>query len=168
QMQIECLHGHCGSGHECSNQQLQRQAFPLRYIAHLESKGISLMAGDAIGPKQCIGEYTGEVITKQQYKHRLQRARSNCHIYGMLLNNQDVIDATRKGSIIRFANHSCSANAVIERWEVDGEEYCGLYALEAIAKDNEISFDYRAETFMGRVSTRCYCKASNCRGYVAI
>lgn len=71
----------------------------------------------------------------------------------MLLNNQDVIDATRKGSIIRFANHSCSANAVIERWEVDGEEYCGLYALEAIAKDNEISFDYRAETFMGRVST---------------
>ncbi|KAG2811851.1 hypothetical protein PC116_g19645 [Phytophthora cactorum] len=31
--------------------------------------------------------------------------------------NREVIDTRRLGELVRFANHSCSPNCVMERWE---------------------------------------------------
>ncbi len=41
----------------------------------------------------------------------------------------------------------------------------GLFALEDIPKDTELTFDYNFERF-GSKKQNCYCESKNCRGYL--
>ena len=64
-----------------------------------------------------IREYVGEVLGFKEFKHRVkQYARDqNRHYYFMALNADEVIDATVKGNISRFINHSCDPNAETQK-----------------------------------------------------
>jgi len=53
-----------------------------------------------------------------------------------------VIDARYIGGMARFANHSCSPNCTIERWEVAGETCCGIFAKRTICAGEEITIRY--------------------------
>ena len=58
-----------------------------------------------------------------------------------------VIDATRKGNISRFINHSCEPNARTARWIVARRTCVGFFAIKAIAAGEEVTFDYKYERF---------------------
>lgn len=74
------------------------------------------------------------------------------HSYGMAVTSNEVIDARYIGGMARFANHSCSPNCNVERWEVAGEICCGLFANQTIAAGDEITISYGSEFVRAKVS----------------
>ena len=60
-------------------------------------------------------------------------------LYMLALTNQLVIDAAHKGSVARFINHSCEPNAVIQRWQVVGEDRLGVFVTRDIAPGDEVT-----------------------------
>lgn len=61
----------------------------------------------------------------------------------MNLDSEHFIDATRRGNIMRFTNHSCEPNAVLQKWTVNGELRVGFYAKRRIGVDEELVIDYQ-------------------------
>ena len=53
-----------------------------------------------------------------------------------------MIDATRKGAISRFINHSCEPNCETQKWTVDGILRLGLFTSQPIKKGEELTFNY--------------------------
>ncbi|OWZ16083.1 hypothetical protein PHMEG_00010178 [Phytophthora megakarya] len=166
QMQVECIRGNCHSGLGCSNQQMQDRATSELSVKKHISKGIALFAGESIWSGDFVCEYTGEVITRQEYRLRASQLVGATNYYGVVGDNDEIIDARNFGSVARFANHSCQPNCVLERWDVCGETCCGLFARVDIASGDEITFDYGASGRIVEVWILCRCSTTQCRGYV--
>lgn len=66
-----------------------------------------------------ILEYTGEVVTIDEFRHRMamEYARDHHH-YCLTLDSKFVIDGYRMGNIGRFVNHSCDPNCEMQKWSV--------------------------------------------------
>lgn len=62
-------------------------------------------------------EYVGEVVDQKEFSRRvkLYAKDNNKHFYFMALKGDAVIDATIKGNISRFINHSCDPNAETQK-----------------------------------------------------
>ena len=54
--------------------------------------------------------------------------RAQEHFYFLTLDRDSILDAHRKGSIARFANHSCDPNAETQKWTVRGQLRIGIFA----------------------------------------
>lgn len=62
-------------------------------------------------------EYVGEVLDYKQFKSRVkQQAKlGQEHHYFMALNSDEVIDASYKGNVSRYMNHSCDPNCETQK-----------------------------------------------------
>jgi len=62
-------------------------------------------------------EYVGEVVDPKDFKRRAKEYSKdkNRHYYFMALKSDQIIDATMKGNISRFINHSCDPNAETQK-----------------------------------------------------
>lgn len=62
-------------------------------------------------------EYIGEVLApKDFYKRATDYSKEkNQHYYFMALKSDQIIDATQKGNISRFINHSCEPNSETQK-----------------------------------------------------
>lgn len=65
----------------------------------------------------------------------------------MTLSDDYVIDATKRGNIARFINHSCYPNSETQKWIVNGERRIGIFSKQDIMCDEEITFDYQLELY---------------------
>jgi hypothetical protein len=114
---IECS-SKCRCGEFCDNQQFQRYNYAPVNVIRTEKKGYGIRAEDDIPAETFIIEYVGEVLNNKQFEKRAKKYSKdkNRHYYFMALRSNAVIDATSKGNISRFINHSCDPNAMTQKW----------------------------------------------------
>ncbi|EDW33745.1 GL27000 [Drosophila persimilis] len=157
----------CTNGDRCTNKRFQlHQCWPCR-VFRTEKKGCGITAELQIPAGEFIMEYVGEVIDSEEFERRQHRYSKdrNRHYYFMALRGEAIIDATMRGNISRYINHSCDPNAETQKWTVNGELRIGFFSLKNILPGEEITFDYQYQRY-GRDAQRCYCEAANCRGWI--
>ena len=139
---MECTPRTCSLGAKCGNRRLQRWkggGIDVRDCG--DARGFGLFACRNFKAGSLIGEYVGEVMRARNYA-QLRRERKEKHWYFMALDKEEVVDASRRGGLTRFLNHSCEPNAECQSWTVDGEKRIAIVAQRPIAADEEVTFDY--------------------------
>ena len=58
------------------------------------------------------------------------------------MNEEQAVDATRVGNIMRFVNHSLKPNCAAKLIVVNGDYHIGFFALHDIQPHQELFFDY--------------------------
>ncbi|CAI8598342.1 unnamed protein product [Vicia faba] len=167
-LNIECVPGTCPCGDRCSNQQFQNRKYSRLKWFKCGKKGYGLKALERVAKGHFIIEYVGEVLDTHAYEARQKEyaLKGHRHFYFMTLNGSEVIDASAKGNLGRFINHSCDPNCRTEKWMVNGEICIGLFALRHIKQDEELTFDYNYVRVFGAAAKKCYCGSPHCRGYI--
>uniref|UniRef100_A0A1B0DK39 [histone H3]-lysine(36) N-trimethyltransferase n=1 Tax=Phlebotomus papatasi TaxID=29031 RepID=A0A1B0DK39_PHLPP len=165
-LMIECG-SKCVVGDRCTNRRFQKYQYSPCRVFNTDKKGLGIMATDTILAGDFVMEYVGEVLNSQQFEERAANYSKdkNIHYYFMALRSDAVIDATIKGNISRFINHSCDPNAETQKWTVNGELRIGFFATRTIAPGEEITFDYQYQRY-GKEAQKCFCEAENCRGWI--
>ncbi|XP_064647183.1 uncharacterized protein LOC135500005 isoform X2 [Lineus longissimus] len=165
---IECG-SRCPCNEKCTNKRFQRREYSVVKPFKTESKGWGLTALDDLDESQFVMEYVGEVLDYKKFKQRCKEydldSSGPKHYYFMALNADEVIDATLKGNISRFINHSCDPNCQTQKWTVNGQLRIGFFTKRKIRSGEEITFDYQFERY-GKEAQKCYCGAENCRGFI--
>ena len=75
----------------------------------------------------------------------------------MNLSGGEVVVATVRGGVARFANHSCDPNCVTEKWAVGGETLVGLFASSDIQVGLGLFFYLGAIGSCTPSSPSCFC-----------
>eukprot|EP01112_Ceratiomyxa_fruticulosa_P019254 TRINITY_DN6279_c0_g2_i1.p1 TRINITY_DN6279_c0_g2~~TRINITY_DN6279_c0_g2_i1.p1 ORF type:complete len:871 (-),score=214.37 TRINITY_DN6279_c0_g2_i1:57-2561(-) len=162
---MECNKDRCPCGDLCRNQRFQKMEYAKVGIIKTEHKGYGLVALESLQAGDFVYEYCGEVIPNEKCLERLSEATDESNFYFLTLDSRECIDASGKGNLARFMNHSCSPNCQTQKWYVAGELRVGLFAIRDIPVGSELTFDYNFERF-GREKQKCYCQAPNCRGFL--
>ncbi|OCF61564.1 histone-lysine N-methyltransferase, H3 lysine-36 specific [Kwoniella mangroviensis CBS 10435] len=164
---IECLAGECRAGKHCHNQQFSRKQYANVEVVLTEKKGFGLRAGSDIPSNTLIYEYIGEVVAEKTFRKRMQQYADEGirHFYFMMLQKEEYIDATKKGGIGRFANHSCNPNSEVQKWVVGRRLRMGIFTKRDVMKGEEITFNYNVDRY-GHDAQICYCGEPNCVGTI--
>ena len=179
----------CGSNCRCASSCLgrstQRQPMKELRVRRTSSKGLGVFTELDIPRGMFVGEYVGEVVSSTQAKHRLQSLAENEACYVMVMREHVAggqvlttnVDATLKGNIMRFVNHSCSPNLVLVPVRVDSvvPKLC-LFACRNIVKGEELCFSYFGRcgaeaTASGELKVgkkRCFCESEECIGFLPL
>ncbi|XP_050386962.1 histone-lysine N-methyltransferase ASHH1 isoform X2 [Argentina anserina] len=163
----ECTPGYCPCSVYCKNQRFQKSEYAKIKLFKTEGRGWGIQANQNIKAGQFIIEYCGEVISckeakKRSHAYELEGIRD---AFIISLNASESIDATVKGSLARFINHSCLPNCETRKWNVLGEIRVGIFAKQDILVGTELSYDYNFEWY-GGAKVRCLCGASSCSGFL--
>lgn len=162
---IECVDGQCGCGDDCLNQRFQRREYADISIFLTENKGYGMRANSLILEGSLIIEYMGDIVDAEEYKLRKQKydAEGLKHFYFMMIQENEIIDATKRASLGRYCNHSCDPNAYVDKWVVNKRYRMGIFAKRNINAGEEICFDYNVDRY-GAEPQKCYCGSENCLG----
>ncbi|KAJ0976874.1 hypothetical protein J5N97_012348 [Dioscorea zingiberensis] len=163
----ECTPGFCPCGNYCKNQRFQKCEYAMLKLFKTEGRGWGVLAAEDIKAGQFVIEYCGEVISRQEAKWRAQayEAQGLRDAFIISLDAYESIDATRKGSLARFINHSCQPNCETRKWNVLGEVRVGIFAKQDINPGTELAYDYNFEWY-GGAKVRCLCGALSCSGFL--
>ncbi|KAG1698865.1 hypothetical protein DVH05_014249 [Phytophthora capsici] len=142
-MRYECALECCPCGKRCSNRQLQVRSALVAAVIDCGRKGLGVITLEDVKAGQFVGEYVGEVLSSREAMMRCQNYQKMKHVYMLQVSADEVIDATQIGGCMRFVNHSCDPNFQMEKWNVRGQERCGLFAIHDVKCGDNLTFDYR-------------------------
>lgn len=128
-----------------------------------------LYALEPITAKEMIIEYVGERIRQPVAEMREVRYLKNGigSSYLFRVDENTVIDATKKGGIARFINHCCDPNCTAKIIKVGGKKRIVIYALRDIGTNEELTYDYKFEREEDDAERLpCLCGAPNCKSYL--
>ncbi|KAK5172758.1 histone methyltransferase set2 [Saxophila tyrrhenica] len=157
----------CGCGSACQNQRFQQKQYATVSVIKTEKKGYGLRADVDLHPNDFIFEYIGEVIGEQAFRRRMRDYDDQGikHFYFMSLTKGEFVDATKKGNLGRFCNHSCNPNCYVDKWVVGDKLRMGIFAERRIQAGEELVFNYNVDRY-GAEPQPCYCGEPNCTGYI--
>ncbi|ELQ39582.1 histone-lysine N-methyltransferase [Pyricularia oryzae] len=128
-----------------------------------------LYAMEHIPKDDMIIEYVGEEVrpsVAQVREARYDRSGIGSS-YLFRIDEDAVIDATKKGGIARFINHSCMPNCTAKIIRVEGTKRIVIYALRDIARNEELTYDYKFELEEKEEDrVPCLCGTTNCKGFL--
>ncbi|KAJ2479802.1 hypothetical protein IWW56_002863 [Coemansia sp. RSA 2131] len=169
-VQMECNPLTCPCGSHCLNRRFQKHQYAKVRIVDAGRKGFGMQALEDLETGSFVMEYMGEVVTATEFRKRARVYQSEgiSHHYFMSIGNGKVIDATRKGCIARFINHSCGPNCVLQKWMVGGAIRMGIFTERPIKRGEEITFDYKFERMADSEPQPCYCGSPECKGIIGV
>ncbi|KAF8935885.1 histone methyltransferase set2 [Dissophora ornata] len=164
---VECIEDDCPCGSYCLNRRFQTKENANVDVVKTEKKGYGLRALQNLAPGTFVMEYIGEVLPHASFVKRTREysLAGVEHFYFMSLQSDEVIDATKKGCLARFINHSCNPNCHLEKWVVGSKLRIGIFTIKRVAEGEELTFDYQFERY-GAEAQKCYCGELNCNGYI--
>ncbi|KAI0920529.1 hypothetical protein AcW1_010262 [Taiwanofungus camphoratus] len=165
--QVECLPDDCRCRSYCQNQRFQRKQYAAIEIVQTEKKGFGLRATVDLPKDTFIYEYVGDVVSQPSFlkRMRLYAEEGIRHFYFMMLQKDEFIDATKRGGIGRFANHSCNPNCYVAKWTIGDHVRMGIFANRNIKQYEELTFNYNVDRY-GHDAQPCYCGEPNCVGFI--
>ncbi|KAI9508050.1 hypothetical protein F5148DRAFT_1303778, partial [Russula earlei] len=165
--QVECLPGDCKGGSFCMNQRFQRREYARIDIVKTEKKGFGLRATEDMPKDAFIYEYVGDVVSNPTFIKRMREYAEEGieHFYFMMLQKDEFIDATKRGGMGRFANHSCDPNCYVAKWTIGQHIRMGIFSNRSIKKDEELTFNYNVDRY-GHEAQPCYCGEDKCVGFI--
>ena len=135
-------------------------------VRHSPIHGRGVFAVKTIAKGARILEYTGERMSHAEADRRYGELHDDSsHTMLFTVDDDIVIDATKRGGPARWINHSCAPNC--ESSEEDGRMF--IDAVRAIKRGEELSYDYNLmleerHTPKLKREHACCCGARRCRG----
>lgn len=127
----------------CGNVNILRGQMRRVGVAASETHGWGAFALEDMKKGDFIYEYTGDLLSQDEAERRGNSYDKNAVSFLFDLNEDAVVDATRKGNKSKFANHTSTEPKCVARiMRVNGEHRIGIYANADIATHEELFFDY--------------------------
>eukprot|EP01083_Nonionella_stella_P276925 941403_1 len=161
------------------------QSLSAEYPVHPKGLGVICCADGGIAANSFIIEYFGEVYPPWRWFEKQDATKVTERRLGikdkvpdffniMLERHKDdsrgfdvvFVDPIRKGNFGSRLSHSCSPNCTSVVMAVDGRYVIAVYALRAIARGEELCFDYNSVTESEEEyrAAVCLCGQASCRG----
>jgi hypothetical protein len=143
--------------------QLQKRQKSLKF-ARSRIHNWGLFAMEPIEPQEMVIEYIGEVIRQKVADHREKayEKRGIGSSYMFRVDDDTIIDATERGNVARFTNHSCEPNCYAEVITVQGKPKIVFYAAKKIEAGAEVTYNYKFAPEIEKIP--CYCGTPSCQG----
>ncbi|EKM57176.1 uncharacterized protein PHACADRAFT_142398 [Phanerochaete carnosa HHB-10118-sp] len=145
--------------------QLQTRKKHLRF-ARSPIHDWGLYAMEKISRGEMVIEYVGEII-RAQVADKREKAYERQGIgssYLFRIDEDLVVDATKKGNLGRLINHSCDPNCTAKIITINSEKKIVIYAKQDIELGSEITYDYHFPIEQDKIP--CLCGSAKCRGYL--
>ncbi|XP_020528003.1 uncharacterized protein LOC18442513 isoform X3 [Amborella trichopoda] len=119
-----------------------------------------------------VVEYVGEIVglrvadKREAEYHSGRRIQYESACYFFRIDKEHIIDATRKGGIARFVNHSCLPNCVAKVITIRNEKKVVFFAERDINPGEEITYDYHFNNEDEGKKIPCFCNSKNCRRFL--
>ncbi|KAI0052382.1 hypothetical protein FA95DRAFT_1391046 [Auriscalpium vulgare] len=145
--------------------QLQTRKKHLRF-ARSPIHDWGLYAMERISRGEMVIEYVGEVIRAQvaDKREKVYERQGIGSSYLFRIDEDLVVDATKKGNLGRLINHSCDPNCTAKIITINGEKKIVIYAKQDIELGDEITYDYHFPIEQDKIT--CLCGSAKCRGYL--
>ncbi|KAM0848419.1 hypothetical protein ACQ4PT_054395 [Festuca glaucescens] len=123
-----------------------------------------LVALESIDAEDFVIEYVGELIRRPVSDIReAQYEKSGIgSSYLFRLDDDYVVDATKRGGLARFINHSCEPNCYTKVITVEGQKKIFIYAKRRIYAGEELTYNYKFPLEEKKIP--CHCGSQRCRG----
>lgn len=123
-----------------------------------------LVALEPIEAEDFVIEYVGELIRPRvsDVRERNYEKTGIGSSYLFRLDDGYVVDATKRGGVARFINHSCEPNCYTKVISVEGQKKIFIYAKRHIAAGDEITYNYKFPLEEKKIP--CNCGSKRCRG----
>ncbi|TVY75801.1 H3 lysine-4 specific histone-lysine N-methyltransferase [Lachnellula suecica] len=148
--------------------QLKKRKKPVKF-ARSAIHNWGLYAMENIPVNDMIIEYVGEKVRQQVADLReIRYLKSGIgSSYLFRIDENTVVDATKKGGIARFINHSCMPNCTAKIITVEKSKRIVIYALRDIKMNEELTYDYKFEREIGSTDRiPCLCGTVACKGFL--
>ncbi|XP_020268336.1 histone-lysine N-methyltransferase ATXR7 isoform X2 [Asparagus officinalis] len=123
-----------------------------------------LVALEPIDAEDFVIEYVGELVRcrisdLRECQYEKMGIGSS---YLFRLDDGYVVDATKRGGIARFINHSCDPNCYTKVITVEGQKKIFIYAKRYIYAGEELTYNYKFPLEEQKIP--CNCGSKRCRG----